>query len=59
MDKEQHECLIRLITFCLWPDVGKALENYASVAGRDSMSLEERKQALMDVVLREGAKSCL
>lgn len=51
--------LIRLITFGSLPDVGKALENYGSIAGRDSMSLEERRQACIDVVLREGARPCV
>lgn len=45
--------LINMFLAGSFPDVGKALENFASVAGRDSMSLEERRQACMDAVLRE------
>lgn len=52
-----YERLVRLITFGSLPDVGKALENFASIVGQDSMSLEERKQACMDVVLREGKRA--
>lgn len=59
MDYENiYERLVRLITFGSLPDIGKALGNFASVVGWDSMSLEGRKQACMDVVLREGARSC-
>lgn len=54
MDKEQYERLIRLITFGSLPDVGKALENLAPITNWDSMSLEERRQACMDAVLRAG-----
>lgn len=59
MDKEQYERLIRLITFGSFPDLGKVLENFVSDIDLDSMSLEERRLALIDVVLREGVESCL
>lgn len=51
---DSYERLIGLINPWLLPDAGKALESYASIVNRDSMSLEERKQACMDVVLRAG-----
>ena len=57
--KDIREQLVRLITHGSLPDVGKELENLASITNWDSMSLEERKQALIDVILREGVESCL
>lgn len=53
---DSYRWLIRLITFGSLPDVGEALKSFASAVGQDSMSLEERKQACMDVVLRVGSE---
>lgn len=58
---DSYERLIGLINIFQpgsLPDPGKALENFASAVDRGPMSLEEQRQACMDVVLRVGAYSC-
>ena len=47
-----YEQLIASIKAPLF-DVGRALENIARIINMDEMSLEERRQAFMDIILEE------